>query len=79
MQALLGHANTKMLLDTYMNIGQEDKRISINMIEENSAVNLSVPNSSDDDKLQSKKWSNVKRFKGIETYKNELQHRLENV
>lgn len=49
------------------------------MIEENSAVNLSVPNSSDDDKLQSKKWSNVKRFKGIENYKNELQHRLENV
>ena len=79
MQALLGHANTKTLLDTYMHIGQEDKRISINMIEENSTVNLSVPNSSDDDKLQAKKWSNVKRFKGIENYKNELQHRLENV
>ena len=79
MQALLGHANTKTLLDTYMHIGQEDKRISINMIEENSTVNLSVPNSSDDDKLQATKWSNVKRFKGIENYKNELQHRLENV
>ncbi len=58
MQALLGHANTKTLLDTYMHIGQEDKRISINMIEETSTVNLSVPNSSDD-KLQSKKWSKV--------------------
>ncbi len=54
MQALLGHANTKTLLDTYMHIGQEDKRISINMIEENSTV---------------------KRFKGIENYKNELQHK----
>lgn len=71
----MGHANTKTLLDTYMHIGQEDKRISINMIEENSTVNLSVPNSSDDDKLQAKKWSNVKRFKGIENYKNELQHK----
>lgn len=32
-----------------------------------------------DDETQFKKWSNVKRFKGLDNYKNELQHRLENI
>ena len=78
MQALLGHADTKTLLDTYMHICYEDKRSSIKMIENNTSVK-SLP--AVDDTLSEKelnnKWSNVKRFKGTENYRNELLHRWE--
>ena len=75
MQALLGHADTKTLLDTYMHICYEDKRSSIKMIENNASV-ISLPAVNDalsEEKLNNK-WSNVKRFKGTENYRNELLH-----
>ena len=78
MQALLGHANTRTLMDTYMHIEQNDQKVSINMIEEHSVIKLHTVELSDDE-TQFKKWSNVKRFKGLDNYKNELQHRLENI
>ena len=40
MQALLGHANTRTLMDTYMRTEQNDKQVSINMIEEHSVIKL---------------------------------------
>lgn len=79
MQALLGHANTRTLMDTYMHIEQNDKKVSINMIEEHSVIKLHTVDLSDNDETQFKKWSNVKRFKGLDNYKNELQHRFENI
>lgn len=78
MQALLGHANTRTLMDTYMHIEQNDQKVSINMIEEHSVIKLHTVELSDDE-TQFKKWSNVKRFKGLDNYKNELQHRLKNI
>ena len=67
MQALLGHADTKTLLDTYMHICYEDKRSSIKMIENNTSVK---PLPAVDDTLSeyelNNKWSNVKRVKGPE-------------
>ena len=78
MQALLGHADTKTLLDTYMHICYEDKRSSIKMIENNTSVS-SLPAVEDtlSEKELNNKWSNVKRFKGTENYINELLHRWE--
>lgn len=79
MQALLGHANTRTLMDTYMHTEQNDKQVSINMIEEHSVIKLHTTDLSDNNKIQFKKWSNIKRYKGMDNYKNELQHRLENI
>ena len=64
-RALWGHANTRILMDTYMHTEQNDKQVSIDL--------------SDNNKIQFKKWSNIKRYKGMDNYKNELQHRLENI
>ena len=49
------------------------------MIEEHSVIKLHTVDLSDNYETQFKKWSNVKRFKGLDNYKNELQHRLENI
>ncbi len=45
------------------------------MIEEHSVIKLHTTDLSDNNK----KWSNIKRYKGMDNYKNELQHRLENI
>ena len=78
MQALLGHADTKTLLDTYMHICYEDKRSSIKMIENNTLVkSLPAVDGTLSEIELNNKWSNVKRFKGTENYRNELLHRWE--
>ncbi len=68
MQSLLGHANTKTLLETYLHIGYEDKRESISLIEKKSNLILNDISSSNDDinsnDMLKNKWSKVKRYKG---------------
>ncbi len=49
------------------------------MIEEHSVIKLHTTDLSDNNKIHFKKWSNIKRYKGMDNYKNELQHRLENI
>ena len=49
------------------------------MIEEHSVIKLHTTDLSDNNKIQFKKWSNTKRYKGMDNYKNELQRRLENI
>ena len=73
MQSLLGHADTRTLLDTYMHIGYDDKKASIDKIEEKATPTYV---SNEEINLQHK-WSNVKRYKGKENYRNELIHRFE--
>lgn len=80
MQSLLGHANTRTLLDTYMHIGYEDKKAAINLIEKSSQIMLTSPKDNNKDGKEisinrSDKWSTVKRFKGVENYQTELNHR----
>lgn len=80
MQSLLGHANSRTLMDTYMHIGYEDKQTSIHIIENTTiGIEASQIEQSEDnknDKLLHNKWSNVKRYKGIENYEKELLHRI---
>lgn len=68
MQSLLGHANTRTLLDTYLHIGYEDKRESIKLIEKKSNILLNDTSSSKNDTNESNKknqdkWGKVKRYK----------------
>lgn len=70
MQSLLGHANSRTLMDTYMHIGYEDKQTSIQMIE-NTSIGIEAPQSeqsenNNNDRILHNKWSNVKRYKGLE-------------
>ena len=67
-QSLLGHADTRTLLDTYMHIGYDDKKASIDKIEESTTPTYVSIEESDEKNLQHK-WSNVKRYKGKENYK----------
>ncbi len=81
MQSLLGHANSRTLMDTYMHIGYEDKQTSIHIIE-NTAIGIEAPQSDssetniDNSKMLHSKWSNLKRYKGLENYEKELLHRI---
>lgn len=80
MQLLLGHANSKTLIETYMHIEYEDKQTSIKMIE-NTPIGIEVPQPADpeiitSDKMLHNKWSNSKRYKGVENYEKELLHRI---
>mgnify|MGYP004624445243 CR=1 FL=1 len=65
MQALLGHADTKTLLDTYMHICYEDKRSSIKMIENNTSVK-SLP--AVDDTLSEKDQGNFISARGVQDH-----------
>lgn len=49
-----------------MHTEQNDKQVSINMIEEHSVIKLHTTDLSDNNKIQFKKWSNIKRYKGID-------------
>lgn len=66
MQLLLGHADTKTLLSTYMHVSYEDKKSSISIIENNSnVIPKSIPNCN---KNNSNKWGTVTRYKGKDNY-----------
>ncbi len=39
------------------------------MIEEHSVIKLHTTDLSDNNKIQFKKWSNIKRYKGMDNYK----------
>ncbi len=65
MQLLLGHANIKTTIETYMHIEYEDKQISIKMIE-NTPIGIEAPQPADpeiitSDKMLHNKWSKTQK------------------
>lgn len=63
-----------------MHIEYEDKQTSIKMIE-NTPIGIEAPQPADpeiitSDKMLHNKWSNSKRYKGVENYEKELLHRI---
>ena len=72
MQMLLGHADTRTLLETYMHVNFEDKKTSIDIIEKNLCVALET----NSEKELESKWTEIKRFKGAENYKKELNKKI---
>ena len=76
MQLLLGHADTRTLLSTYMHVSYEDKKTSIDIIENNSITTLLENKKSSSETKLNEKWGMVKRYKGIENYNKELKCRL---
>lgn len=67
MQELMGHANSKTLLETYIHVNYEDKLHSINIIEGNSGTILnSADDAAIDEQALKRKWNGTKRYKSVE-------------
>ena len=68
MQLLLGHADTRTLLGTYMHVSYEDKKSSISIIENNSNVIPKSITNCKKKKNNANKWGTVTRYKGKDNY-----------
>lgn len=79
MQMLLGHADTRTLLETYTHIDFEDKKSSIDAIEKSGiiqqiSINQSITKNSEQKLIN--KWSTVTRFKGTDNYNQYLKDKV---